>query len=136
MARQLFDKAVAAEGKNAWAECEEAIGEAIGIVETPGLRFHQAHCKEQQNKWVEALVDYKRAEELIAGGTKASDVEPLLSPALTRLEGKVPRLTVAVTNAPEQVTFYLDGKERSSRLLGKVVQLNPGSHTLELSAPG
>lgn len=136
VARQQFDKAVAAEAKNDWAECEAALGEAIGIVETPGLRFHQAHCKEQQNKWVEALVDYKRAEELIAGGVKASDVEPLLEPAITRLEGKVPSLTVTVRNAPEQVTFYLDGKERSPRLLGKVVQLNPGSHTIEVAAHG
>lgn len=136
VARQLFDKAVAAEGRNAWAECEEALSEAIGIVETPGLRFHQAHCKEQQNKWVEALVDYKRAEELLQGGVKASDVEPLLEPALTRLESKVPRLTVVVAQAPEQLTFYLDGKERSAKLLGKPVQLNPGSHSIEISASG
>jgi hypothetical protein len=136
VARQQFDKAVAAEGRNAWAECEEAIAEAIGIIETPGLRFHQAHCKEQQQKLVEALVDYKRAEELIAGGVKAPDVEPLLEPALTRLEQRVPKLTVHVVNAPHHVTFYLDGKERSSRLLGKLVQLNPGAHTVEVTAMG
>src|SRR5690606_24306133 len=53
-----------------------------------------------------------------------------------RLEVKVPRLTVNVDNQPERVSFYLDGKERSAKLLGKGVQLNPGSHTVEVSAPG
>lgn len=136
VARQLYEKAVAAQEKNDWAQCEEAVTEALGIIETPGLRFHQAHCKEQQGKWIEALVDYKRSEELIQGGVEASDVEPLLKPAIGRLESKVPRLTVNVENEPEQVSFYLDGKERSSKLLGKGVQLNPGSHAVEVSAPG
>lgn len=136
VARQLYEKAVTAQEKNDWSVCEEAVTEALGIIETPGLRFHQAHCKEQQGKWIEALVDYKRAEELIAGGVEASDVEPLLAPAIGRLESKVPRLTVHVENEPEQVSFYLDGKERSTKLLGKGVQLNPGSHTVEVSAPG
>ncbi len=136
VARQLYEKAVAAQEKNDWRQCEEAVTEALGILETPGLRFHQAYCKEQQSKWIEALVDYKRAEELIAGGVEASDVEPLLQPAIGRLESKVPRLTVNVENEPGQVSFYLDGKERSAKLLGKGVQLNPGSHTVEVSAPG
>lgn len=136
VARQLYEKAVAAQERNDWALCEETVTEALGIIETPGLRFHQAYCKEQQSKWIEALVDYKRAEELIAGGVEASDVEPLLKPAIGRLEAKVPRLTVNVQNEPEQVSFYLDGKERSAKLLGKGVQLNPGSHTVEVSAPG
>lgn len=136
VARQLYEKAVAAQEKNDWRHCEEAVTEAVGILETPGLRFHQAYCKEQQGKWIEALVDYKRAEELIAGGVEASDVEPLLQPAIGRLESKVPRLTVNVENEPGQVSFYLDGKERSAKLLGKGVQLNPGSHTVEVSAPG
>ncbi len=136
VARQLYEKAVAAQESNDWAQCEEAVTEALGIIETPGLRFHQAYCKEQQSKWIEALVDYKRAEELIAGGVEASDVEPLLKPAIGRLEAKVPRLTVNVDNEPGQVSFYLDGKERSAKLLGKGVQLNPGPHTVEVSAPG
>lgn len=136
VARQLYEKAVAGQERNDWRTCEEAVTEALGIIETPGLRFHQAYCKEQQGKWIEALVDYKRAEELIAGGVEASDVEPLLKPAIGRLEAKVPRLTVNVDNQPERVSFYLDGKERSAKLLGKGVQLNPGSHTVEVSAPG
>src|SRR5690606_32695253 len=59
LVRELWERAVAAQEQADWAACEQALAEAVPIVETPGLRFNLAYCREMQTKWVEALVDYK-----------------------------------------------------------------------------
>lgn len=135
-ARELWEQAQAAQDRRDWPECERALVAALPIVSTPGLRFHLAHCREMQGKWVEALVDYKLVDELITSGTPAPDVEPLLRSAITRLETKTPKLTLEVVEPPEDLQFMLDGKSVSRGLLNTRLSLNPGSHQIELHAPG
>lgn len=135
-ARELWEQAQAAQDRRDWPACEHALLTALPIVSTPGLRFHLAHCREMQGKWVEALVDYKLVDELITSGTPAPDVEPLLRPAITRLEAKTPKLTLEVVDPPEDLQFMLDGKLVSRGLLNTRLSLNPGSHQIELRAPG
>lgn len=136
VARDLFEEAQKAQEAEDWASCERQIAEAVAIVETPGLRFHLAFCKEQQGRWVAALVDYKRAQELVQGGVEAKDVVELLGPAIERMETDTPRLTLTLAEIPPGTTLYLDGKERSPRLIGKTVPVDPGGIRLSVSAPG
>lgn len=133
--RQLWEAALEAEAANDWASAEQALSEAVGIKETPGLRFHLAHCREMQRKWVEALVDYKSVEEQILAGARAPDVEPLLKPAIARLEAKVPKLTIVVRPV-EGMTLRIDGQLTSVKLLGLPIALNPGGHRIAVAAPG
>lgn len=136
VARELFEKAQAAETDEDWVMCEEHVSEAIAIIETPGLRFHLAYCKEQQGRWVEALVDYKRAKELVASGVKAPDVAELLGPAIRRLETELPKLTLLMDEVPDGTELYLDGDERSPRLIGRPIPVDPGGRRISVSAPG
>jgi hypothetical protein len=133
--RQLWERAVAAEEQGDWVTAEQALSEAVGIKETPGLRYHLAHCREMQRKWVEALVDYKSVEEQILSGAKAPDVEPLLQAAIQRLEEQIPKLTIVVARV-DGMSLHIDGQQTSVKLLGLPIALNPGGHRIALTAPG
>ncbi|MEN9580275.1 MAG: hypothetical protein RJA70_3284, partial [Pseudomonadota bacterium] len=110
VARDLFESAQKAQTDKDWQACELQVAEAIGIIETPGLRFHLAFCKEQQGRWVEALVDYKRAKELVVSGVDAPDVEEMLGPAVARMENGLPKLLLRMQVVPEGTTLFLDGQ--------------------------
>lgn len=135
-ARELWEQAQDAQARHDWQGCEKALVAALPIVATPGIRFHLAHCREMQGKWVEALVEYKLIDEVIQSGTAAPDVEPLLKPAIARLESRTPKLTLELASTPETLKLVLDGKPVSPRLLNTRLSLNPGHHSVELEAPG
>lgn len=135
-ARELWEQAQDAQARHDWPACEKALTAALPIVATPGIRFHLAHCREMQGKWVEALVEYKLVDEVIQSGMPAPDVEPLLKPAIARLESRTPKLTLELELLPEDLQFVLDGKSVPASLLNTRLSLNPGRHSLELKAPG
>lgn len=136
MAQQLYQEAREHQGQKQWVACETKLRRALTILETPGLRFHLAFCKEQQHRWVEGLVDYRRASELISGGVEAADVAALLPDAIANLERLTPTLTLFFEETPEGTQMYLDGKPLSTRLAGSPVPVNPGGRRVEVSAPG
>jgi tetratricopeptide (TPR) repeat protein len=74
VARRLFDEGKAAEDAARWREAADKFRQAAAIKDTPGIRFHLARCEEEQGAFVEALVEYDRARELIDSGVKAPDV--------------------------------------------------------------
>jgi hypothetical protein len=135
VARQLFAEATAFEHAQRWREAEAKLREAIAIKETPGLRFHLALCQEKQGMLVEALVDYDRAGELIRKGTRAPDVASLLGPARAALEQRVARLAISVSGA-EAPVVELDGTRLAPTVVGRAMPVNPGAHTIVVSAPG
>ncbi len=136
VAQQLYQEARQSQEQKQWASCETALKRAIAILETPGLRFHLAFCKEQQHRWVEALVDYRRAQELIDGGVEADDVAQLLPGAIANLEEQTPRLSLIVDEPPADTQLYLDGKKVSVELLGTPIPVDPGLRRVEVAAPG
>jgi hypothetical protein len=79
-ARRLFEEATELESRREWSAATAKLGQALEIVETPGLRYHLAYCQEEQGLMVEALRNYERAQQMIAAGTKAPDVAELLAP--------------------------------------------------------
>jgi hypothetical protein len=135
VARQLFRDAVELERARAWEKAAGKLRDAIAIKETPGLRFHLAHCEVELGLLVEALLDYDRAGELIFGGVKAKDVELLLTPASEALKKRIPTLTVEVGDV-EGASVELDTKPVSASAIGRPTLLNPTSHQLVVRAPG
>src|SRR5450755_2391939 len=136
MARQAFESAVALEADQKWAEATVKLRVALAIKDTPGLRFHLAHCEEQQGFLVEAALDYDRASELLRQGAKAPDVQKLLAPASAELARRIPRVIVEIPNDAPSPVAELDGKAYAPSELALGQALDPGSHLLKVSASG
>jgi len=135
VAQQLYQDARQHQRDKQWVDCEMSLDKAIGILETPGLRFHLAFCKEQQHRWVEALVDYRRASQLLDEGANAPDVAELLPAAIKNLEEVTPSLQLMVHEPPEGVELYLDGKRLGAKLLGSPIPVDPGGRRVDVVAP-
>lgn len=136
VARRLFEEGRAAQDAARWREAAEKFRKAIAIKDTPGMRFHLARCQEEQGAFVEALVEYDRARELLDSGVRAADVEKLLPEARERVRAKVALLTVRLPSGVESVSVELDGKALSSSVLGVPMPLDPGVHRVEAVAVG
>src|SRR5690349_13113002 len=95
-ARRLFHEASELEDARAWAAAAAKLRQALTIKDTPGLRFHLAHCEEQSGELVEAERDYVRASELVQGGASAPDVEKLLPEATAALKSRIPTLSLSL----------------------------------------
>lgn len=136
VARRLFEEGRAAEDGARWAEAADKFRRATAIKDTPGLRFHLARCQEELGAFVEALVEYDRARELIDGGVRAADVEKLLPEARERVRAKVAQLTLRLPSDVQNVSVELDGKALSASVLGVPMPINPGKHRVSAVAVG
>jgi hypothetical protein len=135
-ARRLFEEATELEGKHEWTLAAAKLQEALGVVETPGLRYHLAYCQEGQGLMVEALANYERAQQMIAGGSKAPDVAELLAPKRDALLARIPKLRVRA-RAPavlERVT--VDGAAFTAAQASEPIPLNPGRRKVTVWAQG
>jgi hypothetical protein len=136
VARRLFGEGKAAEDSGQYRAAAEKFRQAASIKDTPGIRFHLARCEEQQGAFVEALVEYDRARELIDGGVKAADVEKLLPAARARVRAKVALLTVKLPEGVREVSVELDGRTLASSVLSLPMPINPGKHQLSAVSAG
>ncbi len=135
-ARHAFETAVSLENDQHWSEAALNLREALAVKDTPGLRFHLAHCETEQGQLVEAALDYDRASELIQQGAKAPDVQKLLAPTSAALRQRIPRVTVDVPSDLLAPVATLDGKVYPPSEVSLGVALNPGQHQLSVSASG
>jgi hypothetical protein len=135
-ARQAFENAVALESEQQWAEAIVKLRQALAIKDTPGLRFHLAHCEERQGRLVEAALDYDQASSLITQGAKAPDVQKLLAPASAELKRRIPHLSVVIPTEVSNAVAEVDGKAWPPSELAFGVALDPGPHQLKVSASG
>jgi hypothetical protein len=136
VARRLFDEGKAAEDAGQFRAAAEKFRRAASIKDTPGIRFHLARCEEEQGAFVEALLEYDRARELIDSGVKAADVQKLLPAARERAMAKVALLTIKLPVDVSNVTVELDGKALSASVLGVAMPVNPGQHRVTAAAVG
>ncbi len=136
VARHLFDEARAAEDAGRWREAAEKFRSAIAIKDTPGMRFHLARCEEEQGAFVEALVEYDRARELMDAGVKAADVEKLLPGARERVRAKVALLTIKLPADVQNALVELDDQMLAHSAVGQPIPINPGKHRVTAVAVG
>lgn len=136
VARRLFDEGRAAAEGARWAEAAAKFRSALAIKDTPGLRFHLARCEEEQGAFVEALLEYDRARELLEAGIKAPDVQKLLPAARERVRAKVALLTLRLPDGLQNVSLEVDGKMLSASVVGAPMPINPGRHRVRAVAVG
>lgn len=134
VARQLFKDATDLEARQQWADAATKLRAAIAIKDTPGLRFHLAHAEVEQGLFVEALVDYDRADDLIRGGASAPDVADVLADARNAARQRVATLALHVQPDSSVAELTLDGKAMAQALLEQPIPLNPGTHHVEVRA--
>jgi hypothetical protein len=133
LARSLFADARAAEDAKDWRLAASKLREAIALKETGGLRFHLAYCEEQQGLLVEALVDYERSDDLTVGTNE--EFRKQLPAKRESLRRRIPTITLQAPPRPSDASLTVDGHSMPAAVLGKPIPLNPGRHTLVLSAP-
>jgi hypothetical protein len=136
VARRLFEEGKAAEDAGDFRAAAEKFRRAASIKDTPGIRFHLARCEEEQGAFVEALVEYDRARELLESGVKAADVEKLLPGARQRAMTQVALLTIKLPPDVGDANVELDGKPLAASVLGVALPINPGKHRLTAAAAG
>ncbi|MEP7052428.1 MAG: hypothetical protein ABJB12_18820 [Pseudomonadota bacterium] len=135
-ARRAFETAVNLENAQHWAEAALKLREALVVKDTPGLRFHLAHCETEQGQLVEAALDYDRASALLAQGAKAPDVQKLLASSSAALGQRIPRVGVDIPSDLLLPVAALDGKIYPPSEISLGVAVNPGEHHLTVSASG
>jgi tetratricopeptide (TPR) repeat protein len=135
-AKRLFNEATALESRGQWSEAADKLREAIGIKETPGLRYHLAYAEEHMGQLVEALSDYERAATLLEAGAQAPDVAKLVGPARDRLRERTPTLLLRLPPNVAQAKLTVDDRPMAMTSSQQVIPLNPGAHRLLLAAPG
>lgn len=136
VARRLFEDATDLERMERWELAASKLREAVAIKDTPGLRFHLAHCEENMGQLVEALLNYERARDLIAGGAKAPDVEALLEPARLSVERRLPTLVLVTPVGVKEMDVEINGRPMARSVLGRPAPVNPGTHRILVKAPG
>jgi len=135
-AKHAFESALAAEAELRWADAALKLREAIAVKDTPGLRFHLAHCEAELGHLVAALLEYDRADDLLRRGVKAPDVQKLLGPARSELLRRLPRLTVELPSDVQVPLISVDRRAYPASELVLGIPLDPGPHELRVQAAG
>lgn len=133
-ARELFVDAEHDEDAARWADAYDKFVRVAAVKLTAGVRYHLALCQEKLGKLATALDGFHDAQKQ-AQADGASDVLRLVGKQLEELEPRVPRLTVHVVPPVDDAVVRLDGTALASSLLGVAIPLDPGTHTVEASAP-
>jgi len=135
LARELFAEASVLEEEGNWTAAAAKLREALSIKETPGLRYHLAHCEEQAGALVTASLEYARASELIREGAQAPDVAQLLALADQRLATRIPKLTLRLPPDIQGASIEIDGHAVTPTVLRYPVPVDPGTHQIIARAP-
>lgn len=136
IARKLFREATEFELRRRWQQAAAKLREAIQIKDTPGLRFHLAHCEEKMGLLVEAMLNYERTTDLLATGARAPDVEAVLEPARRALEQRLPTLLIATRSGIHHAKVELNGRKLAGSIVGRSAPVNPGKYRIVVTAPG
>jgi len=135
-AKHAFESALIAEEEQRWADAAQKLREAIAVKDTPGLRFHLAHCEAEQGRLLEASTEYERANELLRRGAKAPDVQKLLEPARAALLQRLPRIILQIPEDVQAPQVFVDNRPYPPSDLALGLPLNPGPHELRVQAAG
>jgi hypothetical protein len=135
-ANALFD-----EGKRliAGGDAEQACPKfeaSLKLLDQLGVRLNLADCYEQLGKTAAAWTEFREAESRAA---KRRD--PRAAFARQRAEALTPKLvklkvSVLPANQVSGLTVRRDGADIPAAAYGTPLPINPGSYTLEVSAPG
>jgi hypothetical protein len=130
-AREDFAAGRKLEEEGRWSEALPLF-ERVGAVKmTPQVRFHIALCLEMTGKLKRAREGFEQAAR--EGKPTAPNVVVEAGQHIEALDERIPTLTVAVAKPAAGDLVLLDGEAIA---IAAPVQVDPGSHTLELQRGG
>lgn len=133
--RVLFSEGMAfiAKGQLA-AGCEKLDGSAR-LFPGVGALFYLGDCKERLGRVASAWTHFMRAANKANTAGDSARAEEAYKRA-AQLEPRLPRVTLRTTVATPGLEVRLDGEMLAPGVLGTALPVDPGPHTLEVSAPG
>jgi hypothetical protein len=135
IARRLFQRATADEELGRWEAALKTLREIEGIKVTAGVLFHIAVCEQNLGRYVEALNDLGRAEELAQVNGDAAVLE-LIPARRSEIETNVGHLRIEFIGLSQGVEVRIDGQRISTAALRVDIPLNPTEHTIAVLRKG
>jgi len=130
-ARDLFDRAVKLSDEGRWQEAEAAFAESAEISPNASSLLNLAVARYEIRRPVEGLAALDRFDRLPDVRGASRDRAQLIR---IRLEAQIAGVTV--TASPASAELFVDGKLVVGRTAERPLRLDPGQHTITLSAPG
>lgn len=134
-ARELFEDGLKLEEKSDWAGALEKFRKVAAVKTTPQVRFHVALCLENLGKLVDALVEFQRAQSDASAESSAQVVATNSGKHVADLKERIPRVIVKLPAGVDSATVTIDGANVASSLVGTAIPLDPGKHTIAVTAP-
>ncbi len=138
-AEALFKRGLEALEKNDWAKACPQFEASSKLDPSVGAQINVARCAEHDGKLARAWAEYQKARVLnreTPGAKRKKDVEEFLDGAITKLEPRLPYVTVKLAHRPEGLRVERDGIDLPLEGLGQAVPVDPGRHVYTATAPG
>ncbi len=138
-AEDMFQQGVELIGKGKWAEAAVKLEESNRLDRAAGTTVNLADCYEHMGKLASAWTLFVEAAAVFARRTPP---DPRGETAKTRAEALFPRLSRLTIDVPETVratkglVVKRDGEEVGAAQFGTGIAVDPGTHAIEVSAPG
>jgi hypothetical protein len=133
-AETLFKEGRAAANRSDWATACSKFEESQRLDPAPGTLANLATCEERQGHLVRSSEYARQAVADLPPGDGRRDVVKKL---LADLERRIPKLTIRLASgAPRDAKVTLDGKELEAASLGTALPVDPGEHSVSVTATG
>lgn len=129
IARALFDEGLALADRGEWAEAADRFRRAAVVRPTPPIRFNLAHSLSRIGRVLEAVEMLHTVE---GDAQAAPDVRASARELRSRLERRLGRLVVEVTDPPAGSQLLLDDTALPAEAAGVEFPVDPGVHRVRL----
>ncbi|MBL9025219.1 MAG: PEGA domain-containing protein [Myxococcales bacterium] len=135
----LFDEAIALGDRGQWDLACPKFRESLAADASVGTLLNVASCSLREGNRLQAAREYRRILEMNATTTdpdRKRSVAATAQAALDKLVAELASVGFQVLPARPGVTIVIDGRRAEPLAPGKVTELEPGRHRIEVTAPG
>ena len=133
-AKELFFEGHAAADRGDHQTACAKFTESLALFRRASTLLNLGECSEKTGRLANALRYWREGAALLESGDARM---ALAKQRVSELDGQVPRLQIRVPpELPSQTVISLDGAAITLKSLSKEQRLDPGPHTLRLTAPG
>ena len=123
-----------------WASACDKFEKSLALDPAVSTLVKTARCRERDGKLTSAWYQYEQALKLNRELTPTSErrrreLDELIQSAIAALEPRIAKLRIIVTPAVPTCSVRRDGEEIPPAVLGEALPVDPGDHTVTVSAP-